>query len=83
MLLSEIFRHRQNVAASACTILLWATPSARNYGEARRYNDLLMDKSQRTFQASGHLRTMIDNKVAKEGLMGVAIIKAASLLRRA
>lgn len=44
-----------------------------NYAEARRYNDLLMEKEPTNMQA-GSLRTLIDDKVAREGLMGVAIV---------
>jgi fission 1 protein len=44
-----------------------------NYAEARRYNDLLLDKEPNNLQAAS-LRTLIDDKVAKEGMMGVAIV---------
>ena len=44
-----------------------------NYAEARRYNDLLLDKEPGNLQA-GSLRTLIDDKVSREGLMGVAIV---------
>lgn len=44
-----------------------------NYAEARRYNDLLMEKEPGNLQASS-LRTLIDDKVSREGLMGVAIV---------
>lgn len=44
-----------------------------NYAEARRYNDLLLDLEVNNLQAQS-LRTLIDDKVAKEGIMGVAIV---------
>jgi len=44
-----------------------------NYAEARRYNDLLLEKEPGNLQA-GSLHQLIDDKVAKEGLMGVAIV---------
>jgi mitochondrial fission 1 protein len=44
-----------------------------NYAEARRYNDLLLDKEPGNLQAAS-LRTLVDDKVSKEGLMGVAIV---------
>jgi fission 1 protein len=44
-----------------------------NYAEARRYNDLLLDKEPNNLQAAS-LRTLIDDKVAREGMMGVAIV---------
>jgi mitochondrial fission 1 protein len=44
-----------------------------NYAEARRYNDLLLDKEPNNLQAAS-LRTLIDDKVARDGMMGVAIV---------
>jgi mitochondrial fission 1 protein len=44
-----------------------------NYAEARRYNDLLLDLEPANLQA-GSLKTLIDDKVAREGLVGVAIV---------
>lgn len=44
-----------------------------NYAEARKYNDLLLDLEGENQQA-GSLRTLIDDRVAKEGLVGVAIV---------
>ncbi|GKT93340.1 mitochondria fission 1 protein [Colletotrichum tofieldiae] len=49
-----------------------------NYGEARRYNDLLLEKEPANLQAS-NLRQLVDDKVAKEGLMGVAIISGVAV----
>src|SRR5437763_1772487 len=44
-----------------------------NYAEARRYNDLLLDKEPGNLQAAS-LQSLIDDKVAREGLMGAAIV---------
>ena len=44
-----------------------------NYAEARRYNDLLLDKEPNNLQAAS-LRTLIEDKVAREGMMGMAIV---------
>jgi len=44
-----------------------------NYAESRRYNDLLLDKEPGNLQAAS-LRQLIDDKVAREGLYGVAIV---------
>lgn len=44
-----------------------------NYAEARRYNDLLLELEGGNLQAQS-LRSLIDDKVAKEGLLGVAIV---------
>ncbi len=49
-----------------------------NYAEARRYNDLLLDHEPANLQA-GSLRSLIDDKVAKEGLMGVAILSGVAI----
>ncbi|KAF3355110.1 Peptidyl-prolyl cis-trans isomerase pin4 [Verticillium dahliae VDG1] len=49
-----------------------------NYGEARRYNDLLLEKEPANLQAS-NLRQLVDDKVAKEGLMGVAIVSGVAV----
>lgn len=44
-----------------------------NYAEARRYNEILLDHEPTNMQA-GSLRNLIDDKVAKEGMVGVAIV---------
>jgi mitochondrial fission 1 protein len=44
-----------------------------NYAEARRYNELLLELEPANLQA-GSLKQLIDDKVAREGLMGVAIV---------
>jgi len=49
-----------------------------NYAEARRYNDLLLDREPANLQAS-NLRQLIDDRVAKEGLVGVAILGGVGL----
>jgi len=49
-----------------------------NYSEARRYNDLLLEKEPANLQASS-LRGLIDDKVAKEGLIGVAILSGVAI----
>lgn len=49
-----------------------------NYGEARRYNDLLRDKEPGNLQAAS-LGQLIDEKVSKEGLMGIAIVGGLAL----
>jgi fission 1 protein len=44
-----------------------------NYAEARRYNDLLTDLEPNNLQAAS-LRGLIEEKVQREGLVGVAIV---------
>ena len=50
-----------------------------NYAEARRYNDLLLEKEPGNLQ-SGSLRQLIDDKVSREGMMGMAIIGGAAVV---
>jgi mitochondrial fission 1 protein len=44
-----------------------------NYAEARRFNDSLLTLEPANLQAAS-LRDLIEEKVQKEGLMGVAIV---------
>ena len=44
-----------------------------NYADARKYNELLLGLEPENLQA-GSLKGLIDDKVAKEGMMGVAIV---------
>ena len=72
-LLSEIFRTSPERRRECLYYLALGNYKLGNYAEARRYNDLLIDKEPNNLQA-GSLRSLIDDKVAKEGLMGVAIL---------
>ena len=49
-----------------------------NYGEARRYNDLLIHHEPANMQAAS-LGALIDDKVAKEGMVGFAIVGGLAL----
>ena len=77
-LLSEIFRVSPERRRECLYYLALGNYKLGNYGEARRYNDTLLEKEPANLQAA-NLRAMIDDKVAKEGLMGVAIISAAAI----
>ncbi|KHN97921.1 Tetratricopeptide repeat 11 Fission 1 protein [Metarhizium album ARSEF 1941] len=77
-LLSDIFRLSPERRRECLYYLALGNYKLGNYGEARRYNDLLLDKEPANLQASD-LRQLIDNKVAKEGLMGVAILSGVSI----
>ena len=44
-----------------------------NFAEARRYNDQLLSIEPANLQAAS-LRDLIDEKVQREGLVGVAIV---------
>ena len=71
--LSEIFRTAPERRRECLYYLALGNFKLGNYGEARRYNDLLLEHEPNNMQ-SASLRTLIDDKVAKEGLMGAAII---------
>jgi fission 1 protein len=77
-LLSEIFRLAPERRRECLYYLALGSYKLGNYGEARRYNDLLLDKEPANLQAA-NLRQLIDDKVAKEGLMGVAILSGVGI----
>lgn len=77
-LLSEIFRVAPERRRECLFYLTLGNYKLGNYGEARRYNDKLLEHEPGNLQAQ-NLRTMIDDKVAKEGLMGVAIISGVAI----
>jgi len=72
-LLTDIFRTTPERRRECLYYLGLGNFKLGNYAEARRYNDLLLDKEPNNLQAAS-LRTLIDDKVAREGLMGVAIV---------
>src|ERR1700690_1214829 len=72
-LLSDIFRTTPERRRECLYYLALGNYKLGNYAEARRYNDLLLEKEPGNLQA-GSLRTLIDDKVSREGLMGVAIV---------
>ncbi|RDW91978.1 mitochondrial protein [Coleophoma crateriformis] len=77
-LLSDIFRTSPERRRECLYYLALGNYKLGNYAEARRYNDLLLEKEPANLQASS-LRGLIDDKVAKEGLMGVAILSGVAL----
>ncbi|KAJ5303276.1 Mitochondrial fission 1 protein [Penicillium atrosanguineum] len=72
-LLSEIFRGAPERRRECLYYLGLGNYKLGNYGEARRYNDLLLEKEPANLQAAS-LGSLINDKVAKEGLMGIAIV---------
>ncbi|KAL8824205.1 MAG: hypothetical protein Q9191_005224 [Dirinaria sp. TL-2023a] len=72
-LLSEIFRNAPERRRECLYYLALGNYKLGNYAEAKRYNELLLDREPANLQATS-LRGLIDDKVAKEGLMGVAIV---------
>ncbi|KAF4635871.1 hypothetical protein G7Y89_g2208 [Cudoniella acicularis] len=77
-LLSDIFRTSPERRRECLYYLALGNYKLGNYAEARRYNDLLLEKEPANMQASS-LRGLIDDKVAKEGLMGVAILSGVAI----
>ncbi|KAK5757843.1 Mitochondrial fission 1 protein [Elasticomyces elasticus] len=72
-LLSDIFRASPDRRRDCLYYLALGNYKLGNYGEARRYNDSLLELETGNLQAHS-LRSLIDDKVAKEGMMGVAIV---------
>lgn len=72
-LLSEIFRASPDRRRECLYYLALGNYKLGNYSEARRYNDHLLELEPANLQATS-LTGLIDDKVAREGLMGVAIV---------
>ncbi|CEJ80360.1 Putative Mitochondria fission 1-like protein [[Torrubiella] hemipterigena] len=77
-LLSEIFRIEPERRRECLYYLALGNYKLGNYAEARRFNDHLLEKEPANLQASD-LRQLIDDKVAKEGLLGAAIVGGIGL----
>ena len=71
--MTDIFRTTPERRRECLYYLALGNFKLGNYAEARRYNDLLLDKEPNNLQAAS-LRALIDDKVAREGMMGVAIV---------
>ncbi|KAI9807688.1 MAG: mitochondrial membrane protein [Sarcosagium campestre] len=72
-LLSEIARSSQDRRRECLYYLALGNYKLGNYAEARRLNESLLDMEPGNLQASS-LRSLIDDKVAREGMMGAAIV---------
>jgi len=72
-LLSDIFRQSPDRRRECLYYLALGNYKLGNYAEARRYNDNLLEIESGNLQAQS-LRQLIDDKVNKEGMMGVAIV---------
>lgn len=77
-MLSEIFRSSPERRRECLYYLALGNYKLGNYAEARRYNDLLIDHEPSNLQAAS-LRSLIDDKVAKEGMIGVAIVSGLAI----
>lgn len=72
-LLSEIFRTSPERRRECLYYLALGNYKLGSYAEARRYNELLLDLEPDNLQAAS-LRELVDSKVQREGIMGVAIV---------
>ena len=72
-LLSEIFRNSRERRRECLYYLALGNYKLGNYAEARRYNELLLELEPANLQA-GSLKGLIDDKVAREGMVGAAIV---------
>ncbi|KAA8895375.1 putative mitochondrial fission protein Tbfis1p [Sphaerosporella brunnea] len=77
-LLTEIFRDHVERRRECLYYLALGHYRLGNYAEARRYNEILLENEPANSQALS-LRGLIDDKVAREGLLGVAIVSGVAL----
>ncbi|KAK9477900.1 hypothetical protein V1514DRAFT_332805 [Lipomyces japonicus] len=75
-LLTEIFRDSPDRRRECLYYLALGHYKLSNYVEARRYNDLLLEREPHNLQ-SRSLDKLISDKVSREGLVGLAIIGGA------
>lgn len=78
-LLTSIFRESPPRRRECLYYLALGNYKLGNFQEARRYNELLLEKEPSNMQA-GSLRSLIDDKVQREGLVGAAIIGSAAVI---
>lgn len=77
-LLSEIYRAAPERRRECLYYLALGNYKLGNYAEARRYNDSLLTVEPANLQAAS-LKGLIDEKVQKEGLLGMAIVGGAAV----
>lgn len=77
-LLSEIFRTSPERRRECLYYLALGNYRLGNYAEARRYNELLLEREPHNLQAAD-LRRLVDDRVAREGLVGIAIISGVAI----
>ncbi|EME47559.1 hypothetical protein DOTSEDRAFT_69493 [Dothistroma septosporum NZE10] len=72
-LLSDIFRQSPDRRRECLYYLALGNYKLGNYAEARRYNDNLLEIEPNNLQAQS-LSHLVEEKVNKEGLVGMAIV---------
>jgi len=75
-LLTEIYKESPGRRRECLYYLALGQYKLSHYTEARRYNDLLLEKEPRNMQALS-LKALIEDRVAKEGYVGMAIVGSA------
>lgn len=71
--MSDIFRASPDRRRECLYYLALGNYKLGNYAEARRYNDSLIELEPNNLQAQS-LSQLIEDKVNKEGLVGMAIV---------
>lgn len=71
-LLSDIFKTAPERRRECLYYLALGNYKLGNYAEARRYNELLLEKEPGNLQSQS-LQGLIEDKVSKEGMYGLAI----------
>lgn len=78
-LLSDIWKTAPERRRECLYYLALGNYKLGNYAEARRYNDKLLEKEPGNLQG-GSLQQLIDDKVSKEGMVGMAILGGAAVV---
>lgn len=77
-LLSNIFKTTPERRRECLYYLALGNFKLGNYAEARRYNDLLLEKEPGNLQSQS-LRGLIDDKVSREGMVGIGLAAGAAI----
>jgi fission 1 protein len=77
-LLSDIYRNAHERRRECLYYLAVGNYKLGNYAEARRFNDSLLAIEPENLQAAS-LNALIEEKVQREGLVGVAIVSGVAI----
>ncbi|BFZ54152.1 Mitochondrial fission 1 protein [Savitreella phatthalungensis] len=75
-LLTEIYREYPDRRRECLYYLALGHFKVGNYTDARKFNNVLLDREPHNMQAQS-LRQLIDDRVAKDGYVGMAIVGSA------